>query len=270
MLPNNASSSGTATMSRDLNFACTMCGNCCHNLRLPLAVNEAVRWLERGGDVQIMCEAIPWPVEPSPDDGQVQHRRMRSFAARSGELDIRVLVTLVAAFDGACPHLQPDMRCGGYEARPAVCRIYPAEINPFIDVMPVHKACPPEAWTIDRQLFIKGGRIVDAVTRDLVRSSREAAIHDVPVKERLCKNAGIRSASLANEGFVAHSLSSRITLDELQRALNPASSATQTTAWRILSNRRATVDTLNSVGAHSEMNTALSPTEEYIALFEPS
>jgi Fe-S-cluster containining protein len=134
-------------MTMDLNFACTMCGNCCHNLRLPLSVNEAIRWLERGGDVQVFCEAMPWPVEPSTDDGQAQHRRIRSFAAESGELAIRVMVTVVAAFDGACPHLQPDMRCGGYEARPNVCRIYPAEINPFIEPMPTHKACPPRQNT---------------------------------------------------------------------------------------------------------------------------
>jgi hypothetical protein len=57
-------------------------------------------------------------------------------------------------------------------------------------------------------------------------------------------------------------------LDELYKALKPASSATQAVSWRILSNRRTTVDTLNSVGARSEMHTALSPTEGYIPLFE--
>jgi Predicted Fe-S-cluster oxidoreductase len=152
-------------MTTDLNFACTMCGDCCHNLRLPLSVNEAIRWLECGGDVQVLCEAMPWPVEPSTDDGQVQHRRMRSFAAESGELPIRVMVTVAAAFDGACPHLQPDMRCGAYEARPNVCRIYPAEVNPFIELMLAHKACPPEAWAADRPSLIKGGRIVDSSRR---------------------------------------------------------------------------------------------------------
>ncbi|SDG14401.1 YkgJ family cysteine cluster protein [Paraburkholderia phenazinium] len=255
-------------MTTDLNFACTMCGDCCHNLRLPLSVNEAIRWLERGGDVQVFCEAIPWPVEPSTDDGQVQHRRIRSFAAESGELAIRVMVTVVAAFDGACPHLQPDMRCGGYEARPNVCRIYPAEVNPFIELMPTHKACPPEAWAVDRPSFIKGGRIMDSITADLIQNSREAAVDDVPVKERLCGNAGFRTASLANEGFVTYTLPPRAMLDELYRALDPASPATQAVPWRILSNRRTTVDTLNSVGAHSEMHTALLPTEGYIPLFE--
>jgi hypothetical protein len=149
-----------------------------------------------------------------------------------------------------------------------VRRIYPAEINPFIELMPTHKACPPEAWTIDRPPLIKGGQIMDSMTVDLIRNSREAAIHDVPVKERLCGNAGFRTASLANEGFVTYTLPPRAMLDELYRALNPASSATGAASWRILSNRRTTVDTLNSVGAHSELHTALLPTEGYIPLFE--
>ncbi len=254
----------------DLNFTCTMCGNCCHNLRLPLSVSEAIRWLERGGEVQVFCEAMPWPVEPSMDDGQAQHRRVRSFAAQSGELAIRVMVTVVAAFDGACPHLRADMRCGAYEARPSVCRIYPAEINPFVEMMPAHKACPPEAWTDDKPSFIKGGEIVDSITADLIRDSREAAIRDVSVKERLCGNAGFHTASLANEGFITYTLPPRAMLDELYRAQEPATSARPAVSWRILSNRRATVDTLNSVGAHSEMHTALLPTEEYIPLFEAS
>jgi hypothetical protein len=177
------------------------------------------------------------------------------------------MVTVVAAFDGACPHLQPDMRCGGYEARPNVCRIYPAEINPFIELMPTHKACPPEAWTVDKPSLIKGGQIVDSITAGLIRNSREAAIHDVPVKERLCGNAGFHTASLTNEGFVTYTLPPGAMLEELYRALNPASSAARAVSWRILSNRRTTVDTLNSVGAHSEMHTALLPTQGYIPLF---
>ncbi|WP_345816822.1 YkgJ family cysteine cluster protein (plasmid) [Paraburkholderia sp. PREW-6R] len=255
-------------MTMDLNFACTMCGNCCHNLRLPLSVNEAIRWLEHGGDVQVLCEAMPWLAEPSTDDGQMQHRRMRSFAADSGELPIRVMVTVAGAFDGACPHLQSDMRCGAYEARPSVCRIYPAEINPFIELMPAHKACPPEAWAADRPPFIKGGRIVDSVTADLIQSFRQTAVDDVPAKERLCAHAGFRTASLANEGFVTYTLPPDAMLDELRRALDPAASATQAVPWRLLSNRRTTVDALNSVGAHAEMHTALLPTEGYIPLFD--
>lgn len=252
----------------NLNFACTQCGDCCHNLRLPLSVEEGIRWLERGGNVEVLCEAIPWPIEPSTDQEQAQYRRIRSFAAESGELAIRVMVTVVAAFDGACPHLQPDMRCGAYEERPNVCRIYPAEINPFVELMPSHKSCPTDAWSLDKPLLIAGGQIVDSITAELIRNSREAAIHDVPVKERLCGNAGFHSASLANEGFITYVLPPRAMLDELYKALNSASSPPKAKSWRILSNRRTTVDILRSAGADSEMLTALLPAEGYIPLFE--
>ena len=47
----------------------------------------------------------------------------------SGSLPTRVVVILTGAYEGPCPNLQPDMRCGIYEQRPLVCRIYPAEIK---------------------------------------------------------------------------------------------------------------------------------------------
>jgi hypothetical protein len=52
----------------DIDFDCTMCGKCCHDLRLPLTVTEAIAWLERGNDVQILCEALPWPEEPPAEN----------------------------------------------------------------------------------------------------------------------------------------------------------------------------------------------------------
>jgi Fe-S-cluster containining protein len=126
----------------DIDFGCTICGKCCHDLRLPLAVTEAVAWLERGNDVQILCDASPWLEEPPEDNLQAVHRRRRSFAAMSGSLLTRVVVILAGAYAGPCPNLQPHMRCGIYEQRPLVCRIYPAEIIPFVELTPMHKACP--------------------------------------------------------------------------------------------------------------------------------
>ena len=117
----------------DIDFECTMCGKCCHDLRLPLTVTEAVAWLERGNNVQILCEALPWPEEPPAENRLATHKRRRSFASMSGSLPTRVLVTLAAVYAGPCPNLRPDMRCAIYEQRPLVCRIYPAEINPFIE-----------------------------------------------------------------------------------------------------------------------------------------
>jgi hypothetical protein len=36
-------------MSKQPTFNCTACGQCCHNLKLPLGIAEAVDWLRRGG-----------------------------------------------------------------------------------------------------------------------------------------------------------------------------------------------------------------------------
>jgi len=130
----------------DINFACTTCGQCCHDLRLPLTIAEANYWLKRGGQFELLCEAIPWPVEPRPGDAQAAYKRARSSAAMSGTLPVRVSIILTAAFAGACPNLRADMLCGRYDERPLVCRIYPAEINPFVPLVPKNKACPPEAW----------------------------------------------------------------------------------------------------------------------------
>jgi len=52
----------------DIQFDCTLCGQCCHNLKLTLTVAEAMRWLEDGNQVQVLTEAIPWPDEPAADD----------------------------------------------------------------------------------------------------------------------------------------------------------------------------------------------------------
>jgi hypothetical protein len=48
----------------DINFQSTMCGRCRHDLRVPVTLAEARQWLERGGHVDVLCEAIPWPAEP--------------------------------------------------------------------------------------------------------------------------------------------------------------------------------------------------------------
>jgi Fe-S-cluster containining protein len=212
----------------DINFECTMCGKCCHDLKLPLSVDEALVWLERGGDVQFLCEAVPWPDEPPADNLQAQHKRRRSFAASSGELPVRVVVVLAASFEGACPHLQANMSCGVYEQRPIVCRIYPAEINPFIELKPELKECPPEAWASDKPLLMSAQRIVDPQTFALIAKSRAADVSDAPIKARACADLAIAALKRACENRDADE-------DVLQ--------------WKVVSNRRETVDTLTSIGA---------------------
>jgi len=233
----------------DIDFKCTMCGKCCHDLRLPLTASEAVAWLEAGNDVEILCEALPWPEEPPADNLQAAQKRRRSFAAMSGSLPARVVVIFAGTHAGPCPNLRPDMRCGIYEKRPLVCRIYPAEINPFIALVPEHKMCPPESWTPGSSPLLRAGQLVDSDMLALIQQSRDADANDVPIKQQVCALLGIGHAGVSNEGFVAHS-PDRV---ELLAALRQASSGPTVPAlqptWRFVSQRRNTVDVLESVGA---------------------
>jgi Fe-S-cluster containining protein len=243
----------------DVDFACTECAKCCHGLRLPLTLDEAIDWLTRGASVEILCEAMPWLAEPAPDNGWAAYKRRRSIAATSGELPIRVIVIVAAAFTGPCPNLLPDQRCGIYTERPLVCRIYPAEINPFIAFDARHKACPPDAWASGLPPLIRGGRLVDARSIELIERAREVDVREMAAKAQLCRALGIDRAAIANEGFVAHSPDSRALLDALRvvrqaapaggEGVRPDAAADE---WRLLSNRRASVDALGAVGAVSE------------------
>jgi len=235
--------------SMAIHFGCTQCGACCHNLRLPLSLAESADWIRRGGDVQLFIEAIPWPVEPPDTDAQAAHKRRRSFAAMSGALPIRVIVNTVASFDGACPHLLPDARCGAYLERPRVCRIYPAEINPFVELTPAAKACPPEAWGADMPVFATAGKIVDAETHELIVASRAADAQDAPLKERLCSELGIVRTALANEGFLICSFERDTLLSAIERLTSAGDAPPPAIPWQFVSNRRATVDTLLSIEA---------------------
>lgn len=233
----------------DVHFDCTRCGNCCHNLKLPLTVLEAVDWLEGGRPVQLICEAIPWPAEPPADDLKAAHRRGRSFAVTSGSMASRVVVILVANFAGPCPNLMTDMRCGIYERRPLVCRVYPAEINPFIQLDPTRKVCPTEAWGAEHPLLLRDGRIVDARVREDIRRSRETDRREVEIKQRLCVAMNFNAAALADEGFVVHSPDCAVLLTELTRAMQLTGAVRADAQWCFVSNRAETVAALAALGA---------------------
>jgi len=253
----------------NLHFDCTQCGKCCHDLKLPLTIDEAMAWAGRGGQVQLLCEAIPWIEQPAADDRQALYKAERSFPASSGSLSIRVVVILVAAFSGACPYLGADKRCGIYFERPAVCRIYPAEINPFVQIAPENKACPPEAWSEDQPLFLLDDTLVDADLRALIDVARKAAVTEVEARQRLCLALGINVASLANEGFVIHTPDPALFLSASSGPHVPGEDGT---AWHIASNRRDTLGMLEAAGA-SGLGVAATddPTAfEYLGFFPAS
>ena len=239
----------------DVHFRCTLCARCCRDVRLPLTVLEARRWLADGNPVQVLCEAIPWPVEPPPDNPVAAHRRRASFAARSGALAVRIGVILTADLKGACPNLLPDLRCGIHDRRPLVCAIYPAEVNPFVEWNAAGKACPPEAWDATAPLLMRDGALVDARTRGLVAYARAANVGDVEVKRRLCHALDVHDAGLAPEGFVVHSPPRAALAAALEGAgpgAEPARAgqpARREPEWRFISDRRAALSALEAVGA---------------------
>ncbi|VWC36243.1 YkgJ family cysteine cluster protein [Burkholderia metallica] len=237
----------------DLDFACNGCGGCCRDLRIPLTIDEAAAWLRRGGHVELLCDAMPWLVEPEPHDAFAAYKRVRSSAALSGSLPVRITVMLTATHAGPCPNLRDDLRCAIYDERPLVCRIYPAEVNPFVPLVPDGKQCTPDAW--QQTPFVRGGTIVDAATRDDIARSRAASEAETPLRARLCTVLGIDTAAVANEGFVIHAPPAGELLAALTD-LHAAAKANDTVApatWTLLTNRTATAEALASVGASSRL-----------------
>jgi Fe-S-cluster containining protein len=257
-------------MTGDIHFSCTLCGNCCSNLKIPLTALESVDWLRRGHPVQVICDATPWPVEFPADDQKSAHRRRRSFAAVSGSMPIRVVVILAARIDGACPNLLSDLRCGIYERRPLVCKIYPAEINPFVQLEPRNKACPPQAWAAHHPLLQRKGVVADEAVRRDIQSSRDTDERDTRVKLRLCKALDVSDTALAAEGFVVYSPAIAVLLGALSQAMVATDAAPDLNPWRFLSNQSGTVDSLMAGGATAalggvpELPDGLAPPHEYI------
>lgn len=253
-----------------VNFSCTMCGRCCHGLRLPIGADEAIAWLRDGGDVQLFCEAIPWPAEPPADNLLAWYKRRRSFGAVSGKLPLRVIVSLMATFAGACPNLLPDFRCGIYERRPRACRVYPAEVNPFVVLERDAKLCPPEAWASTQTLKNDDGTWADPEVAASVTGMREADARDASIKARLCSILGVAHSGLSNEGVVIHAIDSRRLLAALEEASAGEHDAEHAVAaWEIVSHRQATLDLLQSAGSVSLSASALGDQDVSFLGFVP-
>jgi Fe-S-cluster containining protein len=245
-----------------VNFSCTSCGRCCHDLRLTLSVSEAIQWLHRGGKVQILCHAAADLDDLSP---VVAYRSARSFPARSGGLAIRVQVILAAHFDGACPNLLPDMRCGIYGERPNTCRIYPAEIIPGLALKRDRKLCPPEAWD-DRQpeYLSADGRILDVVTDTAIDAARAVGLREVGMHRALATALGMKIAALENEGFAVWSIPSGALLPILREAMQKAgdpSKGTPSPDWLFVSPRPETLALITAAGAKA----VTSPNHDQVA-----
>jgi Fe-S-cluster containining protein len=253
-----------------LHFSCTMCGRCCHGLRLPLSLAESLAWIENGGSVEVFCEAIPWPEEPAADNGLAWHKRKRSFLAASGNLPVRVIVTLVASFSGACPNLREDMGCGIYERRPTACRVYPAEVNPFISVDPAIKLCPPEAWQQREVLQNDDGTWADPVVAAAVVRRREDDYEEAMAKGDLCARLGITEAGLSNEGTVVYSPPPAHLKEALAATLaaHATTGSDQAPPWTLVSHRLRTMWLLESAGARATQSVDLAEGRRFVAFVD--
>lgn len=183
-----------------LHFSCTSCGRCCTGLRLLLSLSEAINWLEHGGNVELLCDAAP--ALAFPEGSAEAYRAARAVPAVSHALPVTISLLPTAVFDGPCPNLQADMRCGAYERRPNACRIYPAEIRPDRRILPAEKLCPSDAWGGQAALFshpLTG--MADPVTATAIDDARAAGMDEVDRKARLLTLLSINQAALNNEGY---------------------------------------------------------------------
>lgn len=231
----------------DIHFKCTQCGKCCRDTKVPLTVAEAVHWLERGDGVQLLCEASPWP-ETLDSEPRAAHFKRRSFAVTSGSMPARVVVMLVANVVGACPNLLADNRCGIYGDRPLVCRIYPAEINPFVALKPENKGCPPEAWSRDQPVLQRGGALMDDVIRQDIELSRAADVLDADLKCRLCRALNVADTALVHEAMLVYSPTPEILLSALSTVIAADACRQPAPEWRFVSDQPETIENLAKSG----------------------
>ncbi|WP_456291433.1 YkgJ family cysteine cluster protein [Pseudomonas sp. AK106] len=181
----------------DVQFECVGCGACCRGRFVPLTLAEAVTWLKRGHPVGVLLEAFDdslWPV----DSPEYAYNAGRSAPVIGGSGTLRVTVILAANAIPECPNLQRDGLCSVYLERPMVCRIYPTEISPFIELKPQAKDCPPESWQQGSLLASDQGLAM------LVQQSRQTDRDDARRKVAVCESLGLTVAGWKGNGLVIH------------------------------------------------------------------
>jgi Fe-S-cluster containining protein len=176
-------------------------------------MQEAIGWLEDEGTVSIYCEAVHSLKQPL--DARTEHRKKRGFKVVCGSSTMHVTAILVANIRGACRNLGEDMKCRIYERRPLVCRIYPAEVSPLIELNTANKVCPPEAWTAPEpdETFAKH-------LPSLAEVSRQTDYLEAARKGLLCAQLGINTSALADEGYVRHVPPPDLLLPGLRKAFS--------------------------------------------------
>ncbi|WP_164867898.1 YkgJ family cysteine cluster protein [Rhodovarius crocodyli] len=176
-------------------FGCTQCGKCCQGWRLRLGLEEAQAWARRGHGVEILLSGGLWPDQPPPEHSPAAEMLARCFRASAGGAEVAVHVTLVGAFGESCPNLRADKGCAIYAERPLVCRLYPVKPETGLQIDPLTRRCPPEAWAMPE-------REPEAVL-PLLAEARRRATAEVEALARLCRQLGLDRCALLAEGVVA-------------------------------------------------------------------
>ncbi|WP_415769333.1 YkgJ family cysteine cluster protein [Pseudomonas sp. LB3P38] len=175
-----------------LRFACNGCGVCCKGRLIPLTLKESRQWLQRGHDVAVILEAFDeslWPAESE----KFRHNAKRAAQIDSGNAKINVIAIFAANALTQCPNLDDQNQCVIYEERPLVCRIYPAEISPFISLDPADKVCPPEVWEAGE--IIVSDRVASPALQVKIAQSRDADTVDAHAKVAICESMDMTVAA---------------------------------------------------------------------------
>jgi Fe-S-cluster containining protein/type IV secretory pathway TrbD component len=220
--------------NNDTRFSCVGCGACCRGRFVPLTIAETVQWLRRGHSVAVLLEAFyesAWPLGAP----EYTYNKPRSAPVQCGNGSLRVTAILAGNVIPQCPNLGGDDLCTIYSERPLVCRIYPAEINPFIPLSPSAKDCPPESW-------LQGNLIgSDRVLTSQILQSQQADRDDAQLKVKICEALGITVAAWKGNGFTVY----MPTVDRMLSAIGELSSPSQmNVAWRIKVEDSVLQDTL--------------------------
>lgn len=176
---------------------------------------------------------------------QFAHAAGRAVEVRCGNSLVRVVAVFAGNALVQCQNLGDDGRCGIYEERPLVCRIYPAEVSPFITLDPQHKICPPEVWEEGEVLFTD--RIVDPVLADQIERSRHADREDAQAKIALCETLGLNVAAWKGNALAVY-LPDRLQLDEAIARYDAGNVQPGRSNWKVRADAPALRQQLHRVG----------------------
>ena len=248
----------------NVHFACNSCGKCCHGHHISLTLNETVRWASDGGPLMILVEAF-LDNGYGVADVQRDHAVRRSLRVRCGGTTAYIAITFAVHNVGTCRYLSADKQCGIYEHRPLVCRIYPIEINPHIQLRPDFKDCAPETWAESGPAIYRDGRMVDAELSLLIEKSRQADRDEIDVKAEICRRLGIDVAALKGDGFATYLPDLATLLSTMQDVMSGASAISPNLQeWSLHVSRAELADRLTDMSA--SVKPALPAQGAFIAL----